>query len=154
MYSPSCSLTSNSPLIKAHHKPKYLPSLNPLKFTKRANKIVSACFRESGEWDPLADKVDQDMIILRKRIHEIKMDDMDKSQPLNWMEWEKDYYETSYVSDVCDFVGLLQIFLMNSRPSLAIGIILLIFLSLPTSLWFVLQHLMEASSSILSALKH
>ncbi|KAK8498689.1 hypothetical protein V6N12_000991 [Hibiscus sabdariffa] len=41
--------------------------------------------------------VDEDMIVLRKRIHEMKMVDRNYEPPTNWMEWEKRYY-TSYDS--------------------------------------------------------
>ncbi|XP_008806268.1 uncharacterized protein LOC103719004 [Phoenix dactylifera] len=94
--------------------------------------------------------VDEDMILLRKKIHEMRMAETNYEPPSNWMEWEKRYY-TSYDSDVCEVLGLLQTLLMNTRPSLAIGMAALLLFSVPTSVILILYHLMEASTSILSA---
>ncbi|KAJ4808165.1 mediator of RNA polymerase II transcription subunit [Rhynchospora pubera] len=104
-------------------------------------------------WDLDSDRVDEDMIILRKRIHEIRITEESISEPSGWMEWEKEYYMTAaYASDVYELVGLLQRFLMNTRPSLAIGTVLLVLLSVPTSLGFLLHRLLIALGSMLSAL--
>ena len=45
--------------------------------------------------------------------------------PSEWMHWEKQIY-TSYDSFICEMMGLLQIQLMNTRPSLALGILALL----------------------------
>ncbi|KAJ0962756.1 hypothetical protein J5N97_027878 [Dioscorea zingiberensis] len=92
--------------------------------------------------------VDENMIILRKRIHEMKMAERNYEPPEEWMEWEKKYY-TSYESDVCEVVGVLQFMLMNTRPSLAIGMMLMLLLSLPTSCILILLSLFDASKWIL-----
>ncbi|KAK9935235.1 hypothetical protein M0R45_022345 [Rubus argutus] len=78
--------------------------------------------------------VDEDMIVLRIRIHDMKMTERrDQNEPpSNWMEWEKRYY-ANYNSDICEAVGLLQSQLMNTRPSLALGMLALITLSVPFS---------------------
>nr|XP_010916324.1 uncharacterized protein LOC105041168 [Elaeis guineensis] len=93
--------------------------------------------------------VDENMIVLRKRIHEMKMAETNYEPPSDWMEWEKRYY-TSYDSDVCEVLGLLQALLMNTRPSLAIGMMVLVMLSVPASAILILYHVMEAVRSILS----
>jgi len=36
--------------------------------------------------------VDESMIILRKRIREMKMIERNYEHPEDWMEWEKQYY--------------------------------------------------------------
>ncbi|KAG1330597.1 hypothetical protein COCNU_02G005650 [Cocos nucifera] len=95
--------------------------------------------------------VDENMIVLRKRIHEMRMAETNHEPPSDWMEWEKRYY-ASYDSDVCEVLGLLQTLLMNTRPSLAIGMAALLALSVPTSAILILYHLMEASRAILSGL--
>lgn len=79
----------------------------------------------------------------------MKMAERNYEPPSNWMEWEKQCY-TSYDSDVCELLGLLQAFLMNTRPSLAIGVTVLVMLSVPASAILILYHLMEAIRSILS----
>ncbi|EHA8591150.1 hypothetical protein COCNU_scaffold034767G000010 [Cocos nucifera] len=93
--------------------------------------------------------VDENMIVLRKRIHEMKMAERNYEPPSDWMEWEKRYY-TSYDSDVCQVLGLLQALLMNTRPSLAFGMMILVMLSVPASAILILYHVMEAMRSILS----
>ncbi|KAF8376800.1 hypothetical protein HHK36_031528 [Tetracentron sinense] len=95
--------------------------------------------------------VDENMIVLRKRIHEMKMIERNDEAPLDWMEWEKQYY-TNYDSDICEAMGLLQSLLMNTRPSLALGMVALITLSVPASMVMVLFDLMEIAKWILSGI--
>ncbi|CAH8341387.1 unnamed protein product [Eruca vesicaria subsp. sativa] len=93
--------------------------------------------------------VDENMIVLRKRIHERKMVERNYEPPSHWMDWEKRFY-SSYDSLICDSVGLLQSFLMNSRPTVA----LLLLVSVPVSssvlvfrLLDILHWVLVASSS-------
>ncbi|KAG8382799.1 hypothetical protein BUALT_Bualt05G0114800 [Buddleja alternifolia] len=76
--------------------------------------------------------VDENLIILRKRIHERNMVEMNDEPPMEWMNWEKQVY-TSYDSIICDGMRLIQSYLIETRPSLALGMIALITLSVPTS---------------------
>ncbi|KAG7563190.1 hypothetical protein ISN44_As10g000260 [Arabidopsis suecica] len=76
--------------------------------------------------------VDENMIVLRKRIHEMKMVERNYEPPSHWMDWEKRFY-SSYDSVICDSVGLLQSFLMNSRPTVAIATLLFLLVSVPVS---------------------
>jgi hypothetical protein len=108
--------------------------------------------RGTDGWDLDSDRVDEDMIVLRKRIREIRITDESISEPSGWTEWEKEYYLTAYSSDVCEVIGLLQRFLMNTRPSLAFGTILLVLISVPTSFGFLLHRLFVMSGSVLAAL--
>ncbi|KAK7390927.1 hypothetical protein VNO78_19133 [Psophocarpus tetragonolobus] len=90
--------------------------------------------------------VDESMIILRKRIHEMKRN---YEAPSHWMDWEKRYY-TKYDSTICEAVGLLQTHLMNTRPSLALAAITLFAITVPTSsilLFFHFLHLFCISPS-------
>ncbi|KAJ4770325.1 mediator of RNA polymerase II transcription subunit [Rhynchospora pubera] len=149
MFSSSSSLSSFPLQTK-------LKSTFPRTFPKqldvrRSGSVVMVGSRDG--WDLDSDRVDEDMIILRKRIHEIRITEESISEPSGWMEWEKEYYMTAaYASDVYELVGLLQRFLMNTRPSLAIGTVLLVLLSVPTSLGFLLHRLLIALGSMLSAL--
>ncbi|KAJ8622897.1 hypothetical protein MRB53_031426 [Persea americana] len=93
--------------------------------------------------------VDEGMIVLRKRIHEMKMVERNYEPPANWMDWEKRYY-AFYDSDVCEVVGALQALLMNTRPGLAIGVMGLVTLSVPTSIFMVMSHLIDVAKGILS----
>ncbi|KAL0446800.1 UNVERIFIED_CONTAM: hypothetical protein Slati_1807900 [Sesamum latifolium] len=66
--------------------------------------------------------VDENLIVLRRRIHEMKI--MEKNidePPSEWWAWEKQWHKF-YTSDVLELVGLLQILLMNARPSIVLGL--------------------------------
>ncbi|KAF8399033.1 hypothetical protein HHK36_014899 [Tetracentron sinense] len=95
--------------------------------------------------------VDENMIVLRKRIHEMKMVERNYEPPSNWMGWEKRYY-TCYDADICEAMGFLQSQLMNTRPSLALGMVALISLSVLTSVAMVMFHLMEIAKGILAVI--
>ncbi|QCE12903.1 hypothetical protein DEO72_LG10g4154 [Vigna unguiculata] len=76
--------------------------------------------------------VDESMIVLRLRIKKMKMLEMNREAPATWMNWEKQCYD-HYDEDVCNAIGLLQSFLMETRPSFALGMVTLVALSLPIS---------------------
>ncbi|KAJ4959834.1 hypothetical protein NE237_019744 [Protea cynaroides] len=95
--------------------------------------------------------VDENMVVLRKRILEMKKMEKNHELPEDWMEWEKRYYEY-YNSDVCEAVGLLQTQLMKSRPSMVLGMVALVTLSVPTSMFIVAFHLLEIAKWILSGI--
>ncbi|TYH94754.1 hypothetical protein ES332_A12G061000v1 [Gossypium tomentosum] len=71
--------------------------------------------------------------------------------PADWMEWEKQYY-TSYNEFICQIVGLLQSYLMNTKPSLALGILALVTIYLQASIIMDLVHLVQAANGILSTI--
>ncbi|KAF3431684.1 hypothetical protein FNV43_RR26416 [Rhamnella rubrinervis] len=95
--------------------------------------------------------VDEDMIVLRKRIHETKMMEEKHEPPSHWMEWEKRYYE-DYDDDVCEAVGLLQSQLMKTRPSLALAMAVLVSVSVPVSMGVIVFRFMELASEALFAI--
>lgn len=92
--------------------------------------------------------VDESMIVLRKRIHEMNMIEKNYEPPSDWMDWEKRYY-TSYDSIICEAMGFLQTQLMNTRPSLALGIIAFVAISVPTSTAMLFFHLVELTKVVL-----
>jgi hypothetical protein len=91
--------------------------------------------------------VDENMIILRKRIHEMRMEETNYEPPSHWMEWEKRYW-ANYGSDICEAIGFLQSLLMNARPSFALGVVALVMLSVPTSMVVIIFHLMEMAKVV------
>ncbi|XP_058082493.1 uncharacterized protein LOC131230610 [Magnolia sinica] len=135
---------------KLLHQP-FLPQLPPIRPScpKRLRIVASAARKNGHDWGFGGRLVDEDMIVLRKRIHEMKMAEKNNEPPVHWMEWEKRYY-TCYDSDVCEAVGLLQTLLMNTRPSLAIGMVAFVGLSVPTSTVMIMFHLIELAKSICS----
>ncbi|CAI9756019.1 unnamed protein product [Fraxinus pennsylvanica] len=91
--------------------------------------------------------VDENMILLRMRIHDQKMAEENHSPPANWMEWEKKWY-VNYHSDVFEAVGLLQNLLMDSRPGLVLGVVSLMILSGSTSMALLLCYLVDIFKGI------
>lgn len=96
-------------------------------------------------------RVDENMIVLRKRIHEMKMVERNYEPPKEWMGWEKRCY-TEYDSMVCEVMGVLQRHLMESRPSVALGMLVLVALSVSSSTGLVCFQLLEISKGILAGL--
>ncbi|XP_042502307.1 uncharacterized protein LOC122079695 [Macadamia integrifolia] len=116
---------------------------------KRYTITASAARRDDyGGGSRTGKLVDENMIVLRKRIQEMRNED-DQAPPGDWMEWEKRYY-SYYHSDVCEAMGLLQTQLMNTRPSLALGMVALLMVCVPTSTFMVALHLMKMANWILS----
>jgi hypothetical protein len=79
----------------------------------------------------------------------MKIVEMNHDLPSNWMGWEKQYF-FRYNEDVCEALGLLQNFLMSTRPSLAFGLIALVILSVLISSGVALYHAIEIAKRILS----
>ncbi|KAG9129749.1 hypothetical protein Leryth_015447 [Lithospermum erythrorhizon] len=98
--------------------------------------------------------VDENMIILRVRIKKMKMSQRNgrRGPPENWMEWEKKYFGEQYHEDVCEVVGLLQVLLMNTRPSLALGVMLVLALTLPISTYIVMHNTSDIVQEFVSKL--
>ncbi|KAL2233335.1 UNVERIFIED_CONTAM: hypothetical protein Sindi_1513500 [Sesamum indicum] len=92
--------------------------------------------------------VDENMIVLRKRIHEMEMMERNYEPPMEWMGWEKRVYP-NYDSMICDAMMWLQWHLMETRPSLALGMIALVALSVPTSTAVVLINFLELIKGLL-----
>ncbi|XP_065856176.1 uncharacterized protein [Euphorbia lathyris] len=86
--------------------------------------------------------VDMNMIVLRKRIHEMKMVERNYQPPYDWSDWEKHYF-SNYDSLICEVMSLLQSELMNTRPFVALGIFALLALSLPFSTAMLFSHFMD-----------
>lgn len=119
--------------------------------TGTGTAIVYASNRDAYGHDYDGKVVDENMIILRKRIHEMRIEktNHEPEPPSHWMEWEKQYY-VNYDSRIREAVELLQSEVMNNtRPSLALGMVALIMLSVPTSMVVIMFHLVEVAKGIL-----
>ncbi|KAB2604452.1 hypothetical protein D8674_036903 [Pyrus ussuriensis x Pyrus communis] len=116
---------------------------------RRRPPTISASSRGHDNYDGRL--VDEDMIVLRMRIHDAEMQDEDNHQPpSNWMQWEKQYYAHNN-SDICEGVGLLQSQLMNTRPSVALGMLALVILSVPISTVALMFPLLDIFKGILGS---
>ncbi|MFS7951155.1 hypothetical protein Hanom_Chr07g00591641 [Helianthus anomalus] len=62
-----------------------------------------------------------------KNIRKMKIDGDEDRLPNNWMELEKTYtYSGGYHSDVYEAITVLQRFLMETRPSMALGLVVIV----------------------------
>ncbi|CAN6451956.1 unnamed protein product [Victoria cruziana] len=144
MESASNSLASRSP---AHSRP-------PRSGAGRPRFRVQAMSRRDSDDRMFGSRmVDENMIVLRKRIREMKMAERNYEAPPHWMEWEKRYY-ANYDSDVCEAVGELQRFLMGTRPGVALGLLLLLGFSVPTSVLLLVLNFVELGEMIVGVAIH
>ncbi|XP_020088960.1 uncharacterized protein LOC109710650 [Ananas comosus] len=147
--------SSRPPIFPPPIKNPAFPCTLPRAISPRRRR-PTASFSVPRRRDRGGDSVDEDLITLRKRIREMRDaerandggdDDGDEgllTTTSDWTEWERQYYEEQYLSDVCEFVGLVQTLLMSTRPSVAVGSIALIGLSVPTALILIALRLAEA----------
>ncbi|KAG6720450.1 hypothetical protein I3842_03G062400 [Carya illinoinensis] len=126
-----------------------LPSPNCRR--KQVGLTVNAGRSERNGRDYGGRLVDENMIVLRMRIREMKISETSQAEPpSNWMEWEKQYYR-HYDEDVCEVIGQLQSYLMSIRPSLALGMAAVVTLSVPVSAGMFFLHVLEIAKAILAA---
>ncbi|KAG4984467.1 hypothetical protein AAZX31_10G251800 [Glycine max] len=144
---PSISLVNSSPILFHPFSPS-----KPCSKGKKTNSFapIKGSMRGSADQNFSGRLVDEGMIILRKRIHEMNMIERNYEPPSDWMDWEKRYY-TKYDSIICEAVGVLQTQLMNTRPSLALGAMALVAISVPTSSAVLFFHLFELAKAVLAA---
>ncbi|CAI9758425.1 unnamed protein product [Fraxinus pennsylvanica] len=134
-------------------------SIHPSQYQRRNYGITITKVVSEKKGDDKGKSVDKNMIFLRMRIKKIKMlegssssPDMPKSKEMpnsNWKEWEKKYCR-HYQRDICEGVGLLQSYLMNTRPSVALGMLTLIALSVPLSTSVVLINVLKVANGLLA----
>ncbi|XP_010256002.1 PREDICTED: uncharacterized protein LOC104596483 [Nelumbo nucifera] len=149
------TITLRSPLLPPPPrpdsiKPRHRKSANYDHQNKKSVRVFAGK-RDAYNRDYNGRLVDENMIVLRKRIHETKMIERNYEPPSDWMEWEKRYY-VKYDSDICEAMRLLQTQLMNTRPSLALGMMAMVTLSVPLSTAVTLSHLFEITKCFLSGL--
>ncbi|CAL0300331.1 unnamed protein product [Lupinus luteus] len=141
--SPSCNLLSpKSASFYSHKQLSATPTITNRSYCISASKKDSYGQHYDGKL------VDENMILLRMRIREIETLEMKMKAPSDWTEWEKKY-SMDYVSDVCEAVGMLQRLLMNTRPSLALGTMVLLMLSMSLSMSQLLFHVVELTKGIM-----
>ncbi|KAG6392585.1 hypothetical protein SASPL_146809 [Salvia splendens] len=103
--------------------------------------------------------VDENMIVLRMRIKKMKViesvgggegegEEGVVAAP-EWKEWEKRVF-THYHEGVLDTVGLLQSYLMNTRPSVALGMLALIAMTVPFSTSVVVSNALKVAKGLLA----
>lgn len=66
--------------------------------------------------------VDDNMMILRKRIQSLRAQEKFSDMPAEWMEWERNAY-ASYRADICLLLSTIQSQLLTMRPGIALSIV-------------------------------
>ncbi|KAF8724606.1 hypothetical protein HU200_020873 [Digitaria exilis] len=150
------STTSAAPAaliaVKPKHKHGAASSSSPLAVrchcwsSRRGDDAEFSCGGGGG-------MVDEGMVVLRRRIHEMELAERSWEPPEEWSAWEKEWYGT-YDADVCGLVGALQGFLLSSRPAVGVGILAVLALAVPASAFVLASHLLDASRAIVSSLHH
>ncbi|KAJ3700777.1 hypothetical protein LUZ61_004482 [Rhynchospora tenuis] len=142
--SSSITCTGFSSLLMGSSREQMMP-------VRRSSTIRCCTYRkrpESRQY-PSNRLVDESMITLRKRMHEAKLAERNYEPPSDWMDWEKRYY-IQYGTDVFELVGLLQGLLINTRPSVALGLMAIIAISVPTTSILGLHLLIDVCGFLLS----
>jgi hypothetical protein len=99
--------------------------------------------------------VDEDMATLRRRIREARAESSEEDgildaddggiplPPTGWTELEERHHHGSYVVGVRGAVGLLEALLVNARPGLGAGLLAVLLLGVPASLFLVCAQLIR-----------
>ncbi|CAO2825360.1 unnamed protein product [Amaranthus hypochondriacus] len=140
--------TIRNPLYKSTPFNKNTKRFSKYDKIHRVN-FTSAALRRSNSYGSQSEGriVDENMLVLRKRIHEMKMVERNYEPPKEWMEWEKQIY-TQYDEYIVMVLGLIQAQLMETRPSVALGALALLTLCVPTSLIFLANHIAQTTNTI------
>jgi hypothetical protein len=96
--------------------------------------------------------VEEGMVELRRRIHEMRAAERNWEPPAEWAAWEKEWYGGTYDADVCRLVAALQGLLLRARPGVGVGIVAALALAVPASALVLALHLLDASRGVLSSL--
>ncbi|KAG6412974.1 hypothetical protein SASPL_125669 [Salvia splendens] len=137
---------ASTSFLQTFHPLGNIKSNSRLSSSRRAGVIRVRAMK--GEGGKAGRVVDENMIVLRKRIHEMKVMEADCELPREWMEWERRVVYMGYDAIICDAVGHLQSYLMDTRPSFALPMLVLLAFSVPTSTALVLYNLMAVVSGI------
>jgi hypothetical protein len=137
---PSFFSSSTSAPFSSKSIPSHRQHIGPCSL-KRSPAIRITAKKDIHGGDFGGPMADNDMFTLSRRLHEIKITTETKLEAQkSWMEWERRYYD-KYCSGVCAFVGLVQLLLMNIRPSTAVAMLVLFMSSVPAAIIMVLLHL-------------
>ncbi|KAF3777525.1 hypothetical protein EJ110_NYTH45570 [Nymphaea thermarum] len=90
------------------HPTSYPPSRSP------RSQILATSIRASDDWNFGSRIVDENMFLLRKRIHEMKMVERNYEAPAGWMDWEKKYH-LAYASHAHENISFRQSTLAVSK---------------------------------------
>jgi hypothetical protein len=87
--------------------------------------LLSQCAGGSGI-------VDSNMMVLRKRIQSLQIQESNYELPAEWQEWERSAY-AGYRADICLLLSTLQSQLLTLRPGTALTIFSVLMAVLPVA---------------------
>lgn len=102
--------------------------------------------------------VDSNMMVLRKRIQSIRVQESCFDSPADWAEWERSAYP-SYRADICFMLSTMQSRLLTLRPGTVLSIVSVLMAIVPvmsilflsavgTQLWSLHCALLELGASL------
>ncbi|KAI3462583.1 hypothetical protein Pfo_019246 [Paulownia fortunei] len=109
--------------------------------------------KQGGESE--GESVNENPIVLRLRIKKLKVLEANKNQDQarlpssDWNEWERKLF-THYHEDVFEAMELLQSYFMKTRPSVALGVLALVAMSVPLSQSDFLGNALKVAKGLLA----
>ena len=102
--------------------------------------------------------VDSNMMVLRKRIQSIRLQEGCYDTPAHWAEWERNAYP-GYRADICLLLSIMQSQLITMRPATVVSIVSVVMAVLPvmsilflsavgTQLWSLHCALLDLGASL------
>jgi hypothetical protein len=96
--------------------------------------------------------VDANMMVLRRRIQSLRIQEACYDTPAEWMEWERSAYP-SYRADICLLLSNIQNQLITVRPGVAVSAVSILLTIIPVATVLFLSavgtQLWELNSSLL-----
>ncbi|GER48075.1 ABC transporter of the mitochondrion 2 [Striga asiatica] len=117
--------------------PLNCPKISGLITIKRAITVKA---KKNDKNNDHGKSVDENMIVLKMRIKKMKALESIKNEASkpssDWLEWENKFFRR-YHENICDSMEFLQSYLMNTRPSVAMGMLILVAMSFSSSVVMV-----------------
>ncbi|CAA2953384.1 uncharacterized protein LOC111382764 [Olea europaea subsp. europaea] len=149
-YNHLLSSTMEASLLCSPRLP-HRPFLKKPSYNLRHGIITKVLNTKKDDNEEKSSPVDENISVLRLHIKKMKLLESTRSiqkPSSDWMEWEKKIF-TRYHEDVCDTVALLQTYLMNTRPSVALGMIALVAISVPLSSSVAMVNVLKIAKGLL-----
>ncbi|KAI3451809.1 hypothetical protein Pfo_008474 [Paulownia fortunei] len=128
------------------------PRINPSSH-RRNGLIIKRVAINAQQGESEGKSIDENMIILRMRIKKMKVLETSSNEgappSADWKEWEKKLF-TRYHEGVCDSMELLQSYFMNTRPSVALGMLALVAMSVPFSTSVAMVNALKVAKGLLA----
>ncbi|CAA0817259.1 Unknown protein [Striga hermonthica] len=128
----------------------------PLKCNKRSGLItikraIKVKAKQKDDNNDPGKSVDDNMIVLTMRIKKVKVLESINNEAArpssDWLERENKFF-TRYHENICDSMEFLQSCLMNTKPSVAMGMLILVAMSFSSSV--VMVNVLKMAKGLLA----